>query len=108
MERLYGIALSGEKVSRIFCQPAQIAAAKNKQQARRFVLTDKHGITRGSYSLQVELRTDGGSTLELGLSDAALPALPGADKQVDTSVAGTIDGQRIDRLRKRVAQLSSK
>lgn len=108
MERLYGIALSGEKVSRIFCGPAQAANADGKQQARRFTLTDKHGITRSSYSLQVELRTDGGSTLELGLNDEALPALPGTGKSVDTSVAGTIDGQKIATLLKRAAKLNSR
>ena len=107
MERLYGIALSGEKVSRIVCQPAQVADADGNLQARRFTLTDKHGITRSSYSLQVELRTDGGSTLELGLSDAALPAIPGSGTTVDTSVAGTIDGQKIATLLKRAAKLNS-
>jgi hypothetical protein len=108
MERLYGIALAGDKLSRIFCQPAQTTSAEGKQQARCFTLTDKHGITRSSYSLQVELSTDGGSTLELGLSDAALPDAPGVGKSVDTSVAGTIDGHKIATLLKRAAELNSR
>ena len=68
---------------------------------RRFTLTDKHGISRTAYSLQVEIRTDGGRTLELGLSDAELPDKPVDTDNLDSAEANTIDGHSISLFNKR-------
>jgi hypothetical protein len=73
MERLHGIQLSGDAISSMMCQPALAQGADGEKYPLRFRLTDKHGISRAAYSLQVEICTDSGRCLFLGLSDEDLP-----------------------------------
>ncbi|MCZ6829043.1 MAG: hypothetical protein O7F73_05560 [Gammaproteobacteria bacterium] len=102
LQQLYGIQLSGDAIAAMNCRPAGIRDAGGGSQPRRFKLTDKHGISREAYSLQVEIRTESGRSLLLGLNDADLPGEP-----LDPGASGgeapeTIDGHSVKALNKRI------
>ena len=65
-------------------------------------LTDKHGISREAYSLQVEIRTDGGRSLRLGLNDADLPGKPLVPVAGGEEAPETVDGYSVRALNKRI------
>jgi hypothetical protein len=73
-----GIALSGKAVDGVRCY----LTAGSDGVPRRFRITDKHGLSRNVYNLQLEVGLDG-RTLELGLDESALPARPAAPESTD-------------------------
>jgi hypothetical protein len=75
MHQLRGLQLGGETVSSIGCRPALRENSVGKQVARRFKLTDKHGLSRYAYSLQVSIVMENGTEWSLGLSDEQLRSL---------------------------------
>lgn len=72
LQKLHGIQLSGDAIAAMSCGPASALDKDDCLQPRRFKLTDKHGLSREAFSLQVDIRTDSGRNLQLGLSDAEL------------------------------------
>jgi hypothetical protein len=78
-QKLQGIPLSGEKIARVECQPSMGLDEDGEPAARRFHLTDKHGISRDAFNLQLEIETEQGRELHLGLSGDELDN-PLADK----------------------------
>jgi hypothetical protein len=99
-KRLLGIAISGDPVASMSCQPSFIKDAAGGSKPRRFILTDKHGISRVAYNLQLEIETSGGKTWSLGLGSDFLAEKPAADEAGEQGDA-TIDGHSIKKLTKR-------
>ena len=72
LRKLSGLQLGGENVAAIACQPALRENSVGKNVARRFKLTDKHGLSRYAYSLQIHIEMENGTRWSLGLSDEEL------------------------------------
>ncbi len=77
MERLLGVKLSGQEVRAMRCETSRV---DGEDRPRRFLLTDKHGLTRNAYNLELHIETSSGSW-QLGMAGDKLPrpALPGDD-----------------------------
>ncbi len=77
IERVLGVTLSGQEVQSMRCDTSRV---DGEQRPRRFLLTDKHGLTRHAYNLELHIETGSGSW-QLGLSGHALPqpSRPGDD-----------------------------
>lgn len=71
-ERLHGIPLSGEKIARVECYPTQAPDADGHNVPRRFALTDKHGLSRDAFNLQIDITTEAGRNWHLGLDSDEL------------------------------------
>ena len=56
IDRLLGIQISGQQVQQVRCEASRI-----DNRPRRFKLTDKHGISRCAYNLELVFETPGGS-----------------------------------------------
>ncbi len=69
---LAGIQLSGKLVSSVHCYLTEGAAYSGETTAKRFKVTDKHGLSRHAYNLQLELDLEG-DILSLGLGESELP-----------------------------------
>jgi len=64
--------LSGKLISSVHCYLTQGEGYSGETTARRFKVTDKHGLSRHAYNLQLELDLEG-DVLRLGLDEDALP-----------------------------------
>ena len=99
-ERLLGITISGTEIASMSCQASLSAGESGEMQTRRFILTDKHGITRRAYNLQIEIGTRGDKVWSLGLEGDYLSAKP-----IDGDAAGqaeeTVDGHSVNARKKR-------
>ena len=104
LQQLHGIQLSGDGIAAMSCRPAETPNETGDEQPRRFKLTDKHGISREAYSLQVEIRTDSGRRLFLGLPDAALPGLPSQEEISGEQLPETVDGHSVRLLNKEILE----
>jgi len=72
LERLVGTPLSGKPISTMACYLTGTQSGAGDPEPRRFRITDKHGLTRYAYNLQVDIDLDG-QTLALGLDPSQLP-----------------------------------
>ncbi len=83
IERVLGVKLSGQEVKTMRCDTSRV---EGDDRPRRFLLTDKHGLTRNAYNLELHFETSGGRW-QLGMSSDQLPrpSRPG-DDTVDASV----------------------
>ena len=99
--KLLGIQFSGEDIAALSCQASEAEAGDGKMVARRFRLTDKHGMSRAAYNLQITLETAAGRSWSLGLGDDALPARPAGGASKEEAGEETIDGQSVNSLKKR-------
>ncbi len=96
LQKLYGIQLAGEAISSMSCDPARTGGVP-----RRFRLTDKHGISRAAYSLQIDIALESGREFTLGLTDEELPA------PLDNPEGGeseSIDGRSVIDINQRAAK----
>ncbi|MEE4190963.1 MAG: hypothetical protein V2I66_05260 [Halieaceae bacterium] len=77
MERVLGAKLSGQEVKSMQCDTSRVDEG---DRPRRFLLTDKHGLTRHAYNLELHIET-GSGRWRLGLSgdDLPRPTRPGDD-----------------------------
>ena len=71
LERLIGTPLSGKPIRTMACYLTGTQSGGDSE-PRRFRITDKHGLTRYAYNLQVDIDLDG-QTLALGLDPGELP-----------------------------------
>jgi hypothetical protein len=69
--------------------------------ARRFRLTDKHGMSRGAYNLQISLETAAGRSWSLGLGDDGLPARAAGSTPEKEADEDTIDDRSVNALKQR-------
>lgn len=69
---LCGTPISGKSVDQIACHLTETIDSDGQSRPRRFLIVDKHGISRYAYNLQIEINLEG-KTLELGLDVARLP-----------------------------------
>lgn len=72
LERLVGTQLSSRPIKTMACYLTGTQGGSGDTGPRRFRITDKHGLTRHAYNLQVDIDLDGQS-LSLGLDDSQLP-----------------------------------
>lgn len=67
-----GIQLSGQPIKSLSCFLTDTEVASGERVPRRFRITDKHGLSRHAYNLQIEFDIAGNS-LHLGLDERQLP-----------------------------------
>ncbi len=82
---LKGIQLSGQSIRSMRCQLSESDIPGEESIPRRFRITDKHGLSRYAYNLQVEIAMEG-QDIWLGLDSSRLPGKPVA-VPIDTSAA---------------------
>ena len=82
LERLVGTTLSSKPISTMTCYLTGNEDAASESEPRRFLITDKHGLTRYAYNLQVDIDLDG-QALALGLDPTQLPGRVAASKRAD-------------------------
>ena len=83
--KLAGIQLAGKKVSSVHCYLTEGEGYSGETTARRFKVTDKHGLSRHAYNLQLELDL-AGDVLRLGLGESELPGRACSDAHGDETV----------------------
>lgn len=82
LESLHGIELSGERIEAMHCQLTGDTGVSAGQSARRFRITDKHGLSRHAYNLRINIHTSGGKApLILGIQGYYLPKPAGRDRR---------------------------
>jgi hypothetical protein len=69
---LQGTQLSGKSITALGCHLTESAERQDRSGPRRFRITDKHGLSRHAYNLQIAIELEGQS-LSLGLDDSRLP-----------------------------------
>jgi len=74
---LAGIQLAGKLISSVHCYLTEGEGYSGESTARRFKVTDKHGLSRHVYNLQLEVDLEG-DVLCLGLDESDLPGRPTA------------------------------
>jgi len=77
--RLHGMQLSGQEVTAFNCRVSEAALPDGTRVARRFRLTDKHGLARDAFNLQVQIETASEQKWVFGLSDDRLPSRASTD-----------------------------
>jgi hypothetical protein len=82
---LSGIQFSGKAISGVRCYLTAESGSQGKPVPRRFKVTDKHGLSRHAYNLQLEIDM-GDETLALGLSGEALPECSSYAKHAEVTV----------------------
>lgn len=102
LDKLLGIQLSGEEIQQMKCLLSTRADGSGEQQVRRYQITDKHGISRYAYNLEVSIETSDKQQLILGLEDFLSVANENAAKE---DRQGTVDGQAVGRLGKESKKL---
>jgi hypothetical protein len=75
IDRLLGIPMSGHTIDRISCEASCKTGSDGQCRPRRFQLTDKHGLSRSAYNLELTIETSGGSR-SLGLCGDSLTRFP--------------------------------
>lgn len=70
-----GVQFSGKMIADARCYLSGSADPGERRAARRFVIIDKHGLSRHAYNLRSILQLQD-TTLTLGLDEAALPVAP--------------------------------
>ncbi len=73
VERMLGIQVAGQEVKDVRCEASVGEGEDGKSRPRRFRLTDKHGISRSAYNLELDFETSGGDW-SMGLSVDQLDA----------------------------------
>lgn len=73
LEPLRGMELSGAHVEAVHCQLTGETGVSAGQRARRFRITDKHGLSRHAYNLRINIYTSGNRPLLLGIQGIELP-----------------------------------
>ena len=82
---LAGIQLSGRLISAVHCYLTQGEGYSGEVTARRFKVTDKHGLSRHAFNLQLEFDLEG-ELLKLGLSEGDLPGAVAAATKGEKSL----------------------
>ena len=91
LERLVGTQLAGKSVETMSCY----LTCGHDEEPRRFRITDKHGLTRIAYNLQVDIDLDG-QALALGLNDSQLPGRSAVGDPADSAVPPETVGAETD------------
>lgn len=72
LHRLRGVQLAGQVIEDLHCRLTGSADPKDRRAAQRFLITDKHGLSRHAYNLEVSIGLEGGSPLGLGMDHESL------------------------------------
>ncbi len=110
LEAMRGTQLSGKTVDSLGCRLTESAGEKGKAEPRRFLIVDKHGLSRHAYNLEIEMDLEG-RELRLGLDGSQLPGREEAGAEAGESVrkpahsADDMIGDLASVLQKRRAKL---
>lgn len=117
LARLRGVQLAGRVVESFHCRLTGSADPGDRRAAQRFLITDKHGLSRHAYNLEVSIDLQGGSPLRLGLDRESLDSTatigkyaicdadPGeADSERDSMRADRVLVMLSDRRRARISR----
>jgi len=72
LSRLQGIQFAGKNVAKLHCRLSSSGVADDRRAVRRFLIIDKHGLSRYAYNLELGIEFED-RTLALGLAEGALP-----------------------------------
>jgi hypothetical protein len=72
LDMLRGIQLSNRELRTLACHLTETTVGAGESVPRRFRITDKHGLSRHAYNLQIDIDIDGNRTA-LGLGEESLP-----------------------------------
>jgi class 3 adenylate cyclase len=100
-EKLLGIQFGGEDIAALSCTPSKALNSDGNPMPRRFRLSDKHGLSRAAYNLEIQLETAGGRSWSLGLGDELLPARSAPADAKDQAAEDTISDDSVNALKKR-------
>ncbi|MFU8764186.1 MAG: hypothetical protein ACNA7T_06670 [Haliea sp.] len=70
-----GVQFAGKVIADIRCYLSGSSVPGDRRAARRFVIVDKHGLSRHAYNLQALVQLQD-SSITLGLDESSLPAPP--------------------------------
>ena len=72
LRAMTGLQLSSKSVTGLSCHLTENEDTESQSGPRRFLIVDKHGLSRHAYNLQIDIELEG-RKLSLGLDDSALP-----------------------------------
>jgi len=81
-----GIKLSNKAISSLRCYLTEGASSSNQTLPRRFKVTDKHGLSRHAYNLQLEIELED-DLLQLGLDASHLPGRSSPEHEAPSAQA---------------------
>jgi hypothetical protein len=89
IDRLLGIPMAGHSIQKVTCEASTVTTEDGSRRSRRYRLTDKHGLTRSAYNLELSIETDGGRW-SLGLPGDSLTsrARPAGGDSEQASASG--------------------
>lgn len=90
---LGGLQLAGKTVAGMSCHLTGSGDANERRAARRFIITDKHGLSRHAYNLECAIRLEAGE-LALGLAAEALPGSRTRARASDQAGMPTVGDRR--------------
>jgi hypothetical protein len=80
MARVLGVKISGQEVRKLECRASRASDGQGGERVRRFRLTDKHGLSRNAYNLELHIDTTRGSwALGLGGEELSAGSSDGGD-----------------------------
>jgi hypothetical protein len=84
-----GLQLSGESVTALACHLTENDDPEGQAGPRRFLIIDKHGLSRHAYNLQIDIELED-RKLSLGLENSALPQRGDSPSETNPDT-GTVD-----------------
>lgn len=90
---LQGLQLAGKTVAQMSCYLTGSGDANERRAARRFIITDKHGLSRHAYNLECLITLETGD-LALGLGAEALPVRERSGSAADRAGITTTGDRR--------------
>jgi hypothetical protein len=87
LSSLEGLVLSGEPVDAIKCYLTGSKAHNGDYSITKYLITDKHGLTRHAYNAKINIYRNNAEPIFLGVQDQDLAAVPRADAPAKPAAA---------------------
>ncbi len=81
LARIMGVQFAGKVIAEIRCHLSGSSNPGERRAARRFVIVDKHGLSRHAYNLEAVLQLED-TQLALGVGESSLPPPPRREPMV--------------------------
>ena len=99
LKRLRGVQLAGQVIESMHCRLTGSADPGDRRAAQRFLITDKHGLSRHAYNLELSITLQGGRTLRLGLDREFLTGAVTTGKHAMCDTGPDSEGSPRDSMR---------